>query len=144
MKLAFRRTLNLFLYLSLCLMIGTGLLMAYRLVPGSRGGQGLQVLGWTRHDWGDMHTWISYFFVALVVAHLGISWTWLVKCAAQGRGWRLAAGLLAGAAIIGVFLLLPIDRHRGGGGPKGEQKGSELSTPAGISAGGDTSQPIPH
>ena len=36
MKIVFRRILNLLLYLSFCVMLGTGLLMAYRLIPGSR------------------------------------------------------------------------------------------------------------
>lgn len=130
MKLSLRRILNLFLYLIFCVMVGTGLLMAYRLVPGSRGGQGLHVLGWSRHDWGDLHTWASYLFVALVAAHLAMSWTWLVRCAAEGRGWRLAAGLLAGAAIIGAPLLLPIERHGEGGGPERKHKGSQMHAPA--------------
>ena len=129
MKLLFRRVLNLFLYLSLCVMIGTGLLMAYRLVPGSRGGQGLEVLGWSRHEWGDLHTWVSYLFVALIAAHLAMSWTWLVKCAAQGRAWRLAAGLIAGAAIIGALLLLPVERHRGE--QQGKHKESSITSPSG-------------
>jgi hypothetical protein len=116
MKIVLRRILNLMLYLSFCLMIGTGLLMAYRLVPGSRGGRGLEVLGWNRHEWGDLHTWVSYVFVALVTVHLAINWAWLVKCAAKGHAWRLVAGFLAGAAIIIAFLLLPIKQRRGEGG----------------------------
>ena len=140
MKLLFRRVLNLSLYLSLCLMIGTGLLMAYRLVPGSRGGQGLEMLGWNRHEWGDLHTWVSYLFVTLVVSHLAMSWTWLVKCAAQGRAWRLAAGLIAGAAIIGSLLLLPLERHRTGGGQEGKE--SNIASPSGSSI--VMSEPISH
>jgi hypothetical protein len=118
MRIAFRRILNLLLYLSFCVMVGTGLLMAYRLIPGSRGGQGLEVLGWTRHEWGALHTWISYFFITLVAAHLAINWAWLTKCAAKGHAWRLGAGLLAGAVIIGTFLLLPITQRQGGTGKK--------------------------
>jgi hypothetical protein len=116
MKLTIRRFLNLLLYLSFCVMIGTGLMMAYRLLPGSRGGKGLEVLGWNRHQWGDLHTWVAYLFVILILVHLALNWTWLVKCAAKGRAWRLAAGLLAGAAIIGVFLLLPLTKREGGRG----------------------------
>lgn len=133
MKLSLRRILNLFLYLIFSVMIGTGLLMAYRLVPGNRGGQGLQVLGWSRHEWGDLHTWVSYVFVVLILAHLALSWAWLVKCAARGRVWRLAAGLLAGAAIIAALLLLPIERYRGDGGPEGKHKESQATAPAGTS-----------
>ena len=72
MRITFRRILNLLLYLSSCVMVGTGLLMAYRLIPGSRGGQGLEVLGWNRHEWGALHTRVSYVFITLVAAHLAI------------------------------------------------------------------------
>lgn len=85
------------------------------------------MLGWGRHEWGDLHTWVSYVFMGLVTAHLAMSWQWLVKCAAQGRAWKLAAGLLAGAAIIAAPLVLPIERQRGGHGPKHEE--SQVSEP---------------
>lgn len=117
MKLAIRRILNLLLYLSLCVMAGTGLLMQYRLIPGNRGGQGLQLLGWNRHEWGDIHTWAAYVFVALVMVHLVMNWSWLVKIAGSGRAWPLAAGLIAGIAIVAAFLLLPVSRKPQGGRP---------------------------
>ena len=118
MRITFRRILNLLLYLSFCVMVGTGLLMAYRLIPGSRGGQGLEVLGWNRHEWGALHTWVSYVFITLVAAHLAINWTWLTKVAAKGDAWHLGAGLLAGGLIIGTFLLLPITKRQGETGKK--------------------------
>jgi Domain of unknown function (DUF4405) len=108
MRITFRRILNLLLYLSFCIMVGTGLLMAYRLIPGSRGGQGLEVVGWNRHEWGALHTWTAYVFIVLLAAHLAINWAWLTKVAAKGHDWRLGAGLLAGAVIIGAFLVLPV------------------------------------
>lgn len=118
MKATLGRILNLLLYLSFCIMIGTGLLMGCRLIPGARGGQGLEVLGWNRHEWGALHTWVSYAFIALVAAHLAIHWSWLTKVAAKGHAWRLGAGLLAGAVIIGAFLLFPITQRQGGTGKK--------------------------
>jgi hypothetical protein len=112
-------------------MVGTGLLLAYRLIPGSSGGQGLQVLGWSRHEWGALHTWVSYVFMALVAAHLAINWAWLTTCAAKGHAWRLGAGLLAGAVIIGTFLLLPITKRQGTGKKHGitslDPPGSEFT-----------------
>lgn len=122
MKTVLRRILNLLLYLSFCVMIGSGLLLAYRLLPGSRGGQGLTLLGWGRHDWGDLHTWVSYVFIALTILHLVINWKWLVKVASQDHVWRLLAGLLVGLGIIAAFLLLPIE-HRGRGHGRGEAAG---------------------
>jgi len=108
LKLAIRRGLDLLLYLTLCVMIGTGLLLVYKLPPRS---QALEVIGWTRHEWGNFHMWISFLFVGLILVHLILNWSWLVKCAAKGHSWRIAAGLSTGGAIIAAFLLLPTPSH---------------------------------
>jgi len=50
------RLLNALLWLVFCAMAGTGLLLAFRLPSGSRGGRGLSALGMARHEWGDWHT----------------------------------------------------------------------------------------
>ena len=56
-------------------MTGTGLLLAYRL-HGSPGGRAL-IIGMDRHEWGNVHLWISYIAVVAVLAHLIMNWTWL-------------------------------------------------------------------
>lgn len=104
MKTTLRRGLDLLLYLTFCVMIGTGLLLNYKLPPRS---QGLMVLGSTRHEWGHLHFWISLLFISLVLFHLILNWPWLVKCAAKGKLWKTASGLLAGLLIILGILILP-------------------------------------
>ena len=108
MKNLIHRVLNLLLYIAFCAMVGTGLLMAYRLPPGSRGGRGLTVLGMDRHEWGDVHLWISYIVIAAVIAHLGMNWTWLKKIAASMKPLRLLGGLVVGIIIVVVLLVLPV------------------------------------
>ena len=125
MNLIIRRVLNLLLYLSFCVLAGSGLLMAYKLIPGSRGGRGLGALGWDRHEWGDLHTWVAIAFVALIFAHLLINWRWLVKCAAQNHLWRLAAGLALGAAIIAAFIFLPVKQRERGHGARQHHEQAE-------------------
>jgi hypothetical protein len=112
MKNLIHRVLNLLLYLGFCAMLGTGLLMAYRLPPGSRGGSGLTVLGIDRHEWGDVHLWISYIFIAVVIAPLAMNWTWLNKIAASMKPLRLWGGLLVGIVIIVLLLLLPVHNRQ--------------------------------
>ncbi len=102
------RILNYVLYVSACLMAGTGLLLAYRLPPGSEGVHGLRFFGMDRHDWADVHFWLSFSFFGLLVAHLAANWSWLKKIATGERVWRLAIGLCVGVAVILFFLLTPV------------------------------------
>lgn len=106
-RASLNRALNLALFLGGCLLAGTGWLMDQRL-PRGRAGHGLTVLGWDRHQWGDLHAWTGYVLVVLVGLHLLLHAAWLRRVATQGHPWRLAAGLTAGAVIVGFFLLLPV------------------------------------
>jgi len=102
------KILNGLLWLVFCAMAGTGLLLAFRLPPGSRGGQGLSALGMTRHDWGDVHTWLSYAFLALILIHLLLHWRWFWQVAARKRGWPLVIGFGAGLALLLALSLQPV------------------------------------
>lgn len=113
------RILNLLLWLVTCALAGTGLLMVFRLPPGSRGGRGLSALGMTRHEWGDVHTWLSYGFLVLVFLHLAVHWRWLWQFASRRRALPMIAGIGVGLALCLAFLLLPVSRREGRGGRHG-------------------------
>lgn len=102
---------NLLLWILFCVMSGTGLLLAYRLPPGSRGGHGLSALGWTRHDWGDLHFWISFAFLALLLIHLALHWRWFWQIASRRRAWPLLAGIGAGLMVMIGLFCLPVKRQ---------------------------------
>lgn len=57
-------------------MIGTGIIMRFTLPPGS--GRIASLWGMTRHQWGDLHFWLSVAAIAVVVLHLSLHWTWVV------------------------------------------------------------------
>ncbi|MCB1068910.1 MAG: DUF4405 domain-containing protein [Verrucomicrobia bacterium] len=127
-KLNLNRVVNLCLWLCACVMTGTGLLIAFRLPPGSRGGRGLSILGWSRHDWGDLHRWFSYGFLALIVIHMLLHWRWLWTTACRKIKWPVVLGLLFGLAIIAVLWFLPItqgtdDHGEGHGHGRGQGRG---------------------
>ncbi len=112
------RILNALLWLVFCSMSGTGLLLAFRLPPGSRGGQGLSAAGLSRHEWGDIHTWLSYAFLALILTHLALHWRWFWQVAARRKAWPLLAGLGAGILLLLLLALQPVKhggRHKQGG-----------------------------
>ena len=107
-KNTWKRMLDLALYLVACVTAGTGLLLAYRLPHGAGNANRVIFLGYGRHEWGDIHTWIAFLGIILVMIHLVLNWQWLVKVAASKHIWRLAVGILSGLIIIAAFLLLPV------------------------------------
>jgi hypothetical protein len=111
------RVLNAFLWLVFCGMAGTGLLLAFRLPPGSRGGRGLTAMSWDRHDWGDVHTWLSYAFLTLIAAHLALHWRWLWQVAAKRHAWPLVAGLGLGLVLMMWLIFQPVEQRGRARGP---------------------------
>jgi hypothetical protein len=108
------RVLNALLWLVFCSMAGTGLLLAFRLPPGSRGGHGLSALGLSRHEWGDLHTWLSYAFLVLTITHLALHWRWV---AAKKRRWPLLLGFGVGLALLLALTLQPVVKSADSGEP---------------------------
>ncbi|MBC2593731.1 DUF4405 domain-containing protein [Ruficoccus amylovorans] len=110
-KLLFRRVLNLLLWLSICFMAGSGLLLKWKFPHGQGRGSGrlYELLGLDKHEWGQVHTWVGIAFALLVLAHLYLAWPWL-KSAAAGRKrlWAVFAGLALGLAIPVGLMLAPV------------------------------------
>ncbi|MDI1292983.1 MAG: DUF4405 domain-containing protein [Methylobacter sp.] len=57
-------------------MIATGYLLRFPLPPGSN--KTLSLWGYTRHQWGDIHFWISQGLLVVLVVHLVLHWNWIV------------------------------------------------------------------
>lgn len=118
------RVMNALLWLVFCAMSGTGLLLAFRMPPGS-GGR-VSALGLTRHEWGDWHTWLSYAFLALIAVHLAMHWRWFWQVAARRRSWPLLAGIGAGLALMLMLVLQPVaHRGKGQGGGREKERGKD-------------------
>lgn len=82
--------LDLAAFLALLMLISTGMLIEFRLPPGS-GGHESYGYGWraveratpviwnmTRHQWGEIHFWIAVTFTILLAFHLVLHWKWIV------------------------------------------------------------------
>jgi len=114
MKTQINRLLNLVLYLTCCAGAGTGLVLAFRLPPRSRGGDRLELLGLDRHQWGDIHFALALIVIGLTVVHLALHRKWLIKVAASRHLWHLAGGLLLGLGLVGLAFILPTQVASGG------------------------------
>ena len=109
-----RKYTDILLFFVMCFLAGTGLLIHYRLLPGSRGGHGLTFLGLSRHEWGDYHLWAAYLFTALIVFHVFVNFAFVKNIIASKKTWLLILLALAGSLILALFLLVPIERSQGG------------------------------
>ena len=110
----------------------TGFLLAYRLPARSCSDS---LLGLTRHEWGDIHFYLSLAFVGLLVFHLFLNWKW-VLCTFALRvggknpdgsprgawGWisLLILGAVTAALLAGPWLFaIKGENGEGGGGWRG-------------------------
>jgi hypothetical protein len=98
-------------------LVSTGIVLKYMLPPGSgrfgtephgEGGGRPVATVWTlsRHEWGDIHFWVSVGLLAAMVLHIFLHWRWIygaVRGRASGSsGRRLAAGGFALLALIAM------------------------------------------
>lgn len=122
----------------------SGILLRYLLPAGS--GRWSEVWGMTRHQWGEVHFWVSIFFFAILAFHLLQHWRFVLGLF-RGRlqdcmRLRIALGLTGLVAIV-LLSLAPLisnvetddsranQAHRGGGQALHQpaQKGGERVVP---------------
>lgn len=113
----------------------TGVLMRYVLPPGS--GRYSTIWSLDRHEWGDIHFWISFVFFLILALHLVFHWRWIVNVL-KGRP-RDESGFKVGLGIVGLItvialsvspLLTPVERdssNKGGGPSLSSHESDEVS-----------------
>lgn len=86
--------LDLVAFVNLLCLVCTGLILKYVLPPGSAGGHGRgfrggrgggavsaeqvrEFLSLGRHEWGAVHFYLALLFVALMMIHIILHWTWI-------------------------------------------------------------------
>ena len=86
-KPIYRFGLDVALYINLGALTVVGLLLAFVIPRGP--GRDKDFLGLHRHDWTDIHLWLSLVFIALLVLHVVFNWRWVTTCARRflGEGW---------------------------------------------------------
>jgi hypothetical protein len=94
------------LFVAVCSIAVIGLLMAF-VIPTGHGQEGSKYfLGLHRHQWGDIHLYLSLFMLGLLVLHVWLNWTWVVNSTKNyvGDYWKQALWMLCGAGIFVVFI----------------------------------------
>ncbi|MGR8950815.1 MAG: DUF4405 domain-containing protein [Gammaproteobacteria bacterium] len=92
-------------------MIATGYILRFPLPPGTN--KSLILWGLSRHQWGDVHFWISLSLLIVLLIHLVLHWQWVVSVVARQFGAANACQvrtfrsgmltLLVVGAVLGSF-----------------------------------------
>jgi Domain of unknown function (DUF4405) len=113
--------LNMLLFLVMAAIGGVGLLMKYKLVSGEErwdiygSNPDLYMLGWDRHQWGDIHLILGYIFFCLLFLHIVLHWSQvkgIYQRMIEARSWQII--LVSAFVIVSLFLMFfafisPID-----------------------------------
>jgi hypothetical protein len=89
-------------FVAFVLLTSTGVLLRYVLPPGSGRRSALWGLG--RHEWGEIHFWISAAFLGALAIHILVHRRWIVSVVRgrprEGSGVRVALGLVGLLALL--------------------------------------------
>lgn len=90
---------------------------------------GLSVWGMDRHGWGEIHFWIALTFLAFMVIHFILHWTWIkTKVQGKSKGGHISKtrSIIAIVLILFVLFLLmtpflsPVEKSGTGQGRHGD------------------------
>lgn len=101
-------------FISFIFVVSTGVLMRFILPPKS--GKFTEILDMSRHEWGDMHFYITFIFLAILSIHLILHWRFIrnvfrgrIKKANTSRLMLGLVGLLAVLALAIAPFVVPIE-----------------------------------
>ncbi|UOA10227.1 DUF4405 domain-containing protein [Methylobacter sp. S3L5C] len=91
-------------------MIATGYILRFPLPPGSN--KMLSLWGYTRHQWGDGHFWISLGLLIVLISHLVLHWNWIVTVIGKrchllqtAHPSLIRSGILTGGIVVFLIAL---------------------------------------
>ena len=133
-KLKLNFIIDALMFLILMAMAGLGFLMKYTLPPGRAvhatygSNLALSWLGWDRHDWGDIHLYLAFILLGVLIIHLILHWKQILGLFQRlvpdpRRRYRIALVFLIISLLLIYFpfLITPDMQPRGRGGGRGQR-----------------------
>ncbi len=102
-------------YFSFLVLLSTGIVMKYIVLPGSRRVEGDATSLWnlTRHEWGDIHFWASVVFVLSLLIHMWLHWSWISSTLGRYARIKMRIGVVAALILPLMIAVLPLFGPRG-------------------------------
>lgn len=97
--------LDSLLFVNICSLAAIGSLLAFVIPSGKRSYSDKYFLGLHRHEWGDLHLYLSLFLLGLLIFHIWLKWTWIIQSTKRylGARWEKALLALSFAWILVLF-----------------------------------------
>ena len=94
------------LFVDISSMVAVGFLLAFVIPRGGGRAFSGYFLGLYRHQWTDVHLFLSLFLVPLLFVHIWLSWTWVVQSSKRyiGDRWKTFLWALCAAWILVLIL----------------------------------------
>lgn len=103
-KASLIKCVDIVAFVAFIFVVSTGILMRYVLPP--RSGRTIEILGLSRHEWGDIHFYITSIFLTILSIHLFLHWRF-IKNLFQGRVKEAGTSKLL-LGLIGLLVVLAI------------------------------------
>ena len=94
-KNALKYLIDVALFVDTCSIAILGLFLGFVIPKGRVSGAQKDFLGLHRHQWGDIHLYLSLLLMVLLVFHVWFNWTWIVQSTRRYFGERWKSFLLA-------------------------------------------------
>jgi hypothetical protein len=104
--------IDIVLFIDICSIAVIGFLLAF-ILPEGKGSYGSKYfLGLHRHDWGDIHLFLSILLLVLLIFHLRSNWTWIAQTTKLkfGENWKNILWCFSGAWILVLLIGLIVKR----------------------------------
>ena len=109
---ALKYLVDALLFVDLCSISVVGILLGF-VIPRGRGlAADKYFLGLHRHQWGNIHLWLSMILLVLVVVHVWLNWKWVVRLSRRlfDARWKKVLLALSVSWIAVLFICWAIVR----------------------------------
>ena len=103
-KASLIKLVDIVAFVSFIFVASTGVLLRYVLPP--RSGQATEIVGMSRHEWGDVHFYITSIFLSILSIHLILHWRFFQNLFHGQIKETSASRVLLG--LVGLFAVLAI------------------------------------
>lgn len=92
------------IFIDLCSISIIGFLLGFIIPEGK--GVNKYFLSLHRHQWGDIHLYLSLFFIFLIIAHIWLNWAWVKNSSIRyfGDNWKNVLRMFSIAWFIVLFI----------------------------------------